>query len=199
MKRTVLLVLAALALSLPAADGASAGARQCSAPAHKSACRDLHGVLFGLCQAYCEALRCPNARDRRACEQLRKQYEKASKGAPPPCDEVEEPPVCGDGDVNQEGEQCDDGNNDSCDGCSFDCRTESCGDGLLCGAEECEAGDVCDDGQFCTEECTCPPPLPPPPPVFCGDSPAPECGGECPQGLTCTDLGILPFCECFVL
>jgi cysteine-rich repeat protein len=49
---------------------------------------------------------------------------------PPP------PPTCGDGNVDT-GEQCDDANEISCDGCTG-CVTDKCGDNLLCGNEQCE-------------------------------------------------------------
>ncbi|HEY5947932.1 MAG TPA: myxococcus cysteine-rich repeat containing protein, partial [Kofleriaceae bacterium] len=55
----------------------------------------------------------------------------------------EEQPACGDGTVD-EGEQCDDGNTTSGDGCSATCETEpppppppSCGDGNVDAGEQC--------------------------------------------------------------
>ncbi|MFQ5515772.1 MAG: DUF4215 domain-containing protein [Myxococcota bacterium] len=53
-------------------------------------------------------------------------------------------PRCGDG-VLDSGELCDDGNIESCDGCSEDCQIEIgglCGDGILNAA----CGETCDDG-----------------------------------------------------
>ena len=53
-------------------------------------------------------------------------------------------PECGNS-VLEIGEMCDDGNTDSCDGCSDTCRTETgliCGDGTLNTA----CGEACDDG-----------------------------------------------------
>src|SRR5262249_5323661 len=40
-------------------------------------------------------------------------------------------PTCGNAMV-EGSEQCDDGNTDNCDGCSANCTTESCGDGVVC-------------------------------------------------------------------
>ena len=55
---------------------------------------------------------------------------------------------CGDGVVDT-GEQCDDGNRESCDGCDRDCSTPRCGNGAACSAESCDdgnavSGDGCD-------------------------------------------------------
>jgi cysteine-rich repeat protein len=180
--------LAVCALALATPSTAAARPRRL-----ENSCREVRNVvLHGLCRTYCDALQCDLRDDRRACEPLRRLYERVSRGSTLPCEEVEEPPVCGDGEVNQNGEQCDDGNNDSCDGCSFDCRLELCGDGVLCGAEQCEAGDVCDNGLDCNDDCTCPDD--PPPPLTCGESAAPECGGSCPSGRVCVSRET--FCEC---
>ncbi len=47
--------------------------------------------------------------------------------------------ACGDGNLDP-GEQCDDGNTVSCDGCSASCQVEACGNGKVECAEECDAG-----------------------------------------------------------
>jgi len=47
--------------------------------------------------------------------------------------------ACGDGNLDP-GEQCDDGNNISCDGCNAACQIEACGNGKVECAEECDAG-----------------------------------------------------------
>ncbi len=65
-------------------------------------------------------------------------------------------PYCGDG-TQDEGEECDDGNNEPGDGCAPNCTLEPiCGDGLRERGEECddsntEPGDGC--GADCTIEC----------------------------------------------
>lgn len=66
--------------------------------------------------------------------------------------------ICGNG-AQEIGERCDDGNTDSCDGCSSTCRVETCGNGVL------ECGEQCDDGDAngteatrCSASCTIAPP-----------------------------------------
>ncbi len=53
------------------------------------------------------------------------------------------PPICGNGSV-ETGEQCDDRNPISEDGCSAQCRTEYCGDRVI----QTRRGEICDDGNF---------------------------------------------------
>jgi cysteine-rich repeat protein len=92
-------------------------------------------------------------------------------------------PACGNS-VLEIGEMCDDGNTDSCDGCSAGCRTESglvCGDGTLNTA----CGEACDDGDTdscdgCSELCEIELGL------ICGDSVLnTACGEECEQDVDC--------------
>ena len=64
-------------------------------------------------------------------------------------------PVCGDGVVDT-GEQCDDGNTASGDGCSATCTTETpanvCGDGTVGGTEQCDDGNTT-SGDGCSATC----------------------------------------------
>ncbi len=89
-----------------------------------------------------------------------------SKTPPDSC----KPPECGDGHVQQSiGEACDDGNDKSGDGCSFDCSaiesnfacptpgkpcvsTVVCGDGRLTGGEKCDDRNTV-SGDGCSKDC----------------------------------------------
>jgi cysteine-rich repeat protein len=106
---------------------------------------------------------------------------------------------CGDGILNL-GEECDDGNNVSCDGCSDFCEIEVgyvCGDGILnTDCEECDDGNT-DPGDGCRADCTL---------EICGDgildpqegcddgnnTPCDGCSSDCviEEGYVCGD-GIL--------
>jgi cysteine-rich repeat protein len=89
---------------------------------------------------------------------------------PPPVVEPPPPPVCGNGKL-EAGEECDDGNTVSGDGCSCVCMIEPppppppppppvCGNGKL------EAGEQCDDGNTVSGDgCSCTCTIEPPPPV----------------------------------
>jgi len=83
-------------------------------------------------------------------------------GAPEFCNGVDDdcdpatpecPPICGDGAVDP-GEQCDDSNLISGDGCSASCVTEFCGDGVTqpALAEECDDSNTV-PGDGCTAQC----------------------------------------------
>lgn len=65
--------------------------------------------------------------------------------------------ACGNGQLD-ENEACDDGNNESCDGCSADCtRIDAvCGDGLRECSEACDDGNTI-PGDGCEANCTLPP------------------------------------------
>ena len=63
-------------------------------------------------------------------------------------------PVCGNG-IIEAGEECDDGNTRSLDGCDPTCRLEHasrCGDGIVDSDEECDEGDDI-DGDGCSKRC----------------------------------------------
>ena len=60
-------------------------------------------------------------------------------------------PICGDGQVNQESEECDDGGESPF--CNLDCTLSECGDGVI----NPRAGEECDDqgeSETCNENCT---------------------------------------------
>jgi len=63
-------------------------------------------------------------------------------------------PVAGEcGDGEDDGEECDDGNNIDGDGCNADCEEEFCGDGIVNNEDEnCDDGDS-EDGDGCDENC----------------------------------------------
>ncbi|MEW6272623.1 MAG: DUF4215 domain-containing protein [Thermodesulfobacteriota bacterium] len=67
-------------------------------------------------------------------------------------------PECGNA-FTDVGEACDDGNTESCDGCSADCmRVDAvCGDTVRECGEQCDDGDV-EDGDGCQADCTLTPP-----------------------------------------
>jgi cysteine-rich repeat protein len=60
-------------------------------------------------------------------------------------------PTCGNSTVDP-GEQCDDGNLISGDGCDDTCRTEKCGDGVVTGSEACDDGNT-KSGDGCSATC----------------------------------------------
>ena len=61
------------------------------------------------------------------------------------------PNTCGDGNLEY-GEDCDDGNIVSNDGCSNTCEEEFCGDGIVNYGEECDDGNLV-SGDLCSENC----------------------------------------------
>ena len=90
--------------------------------------------------------------------------------------------VCGDGNLDL-GEQCDDGNNATEDGCNPDCRltTATCGDGDVSLYESCDDGGTA-DGDGCSADC-----------LFEGTT----CGDEEVEGLEeCDDGNSTPFDGC---
>ncbi len=120
-------------------------------------------------------------------------------------------PACGDGVLNQEGEECDDGNSVPGDGCTGICRVEPnwecpragepCTSLIRCGNGVIEAGEVCDDGNTtdddgCNATCDvlhasfiCPEPGEPCQRVeFCGDGRI-KGGESCEDGNTLSGDG----------
>jgi len=65
-----------------------------------------------------------------------------------------DPGTCGDG-ILQAGEECDDGNDISDDGCSADCLTDKagCGDGVVGAEEQCDDGPDNGPGKACLGTC----------------------------------------------
>ena len=85
MKNLFVFSLGLLALAVPVlAKGTPDG----QPPSEETVCNGLDGALFGLCNAYCEAMDCdsPNhhASDT-ACARVLDNYRKHSGGQPPPC------------------------------------------------------------------------------------------------------------------
>ncbi len=80
--------------------------------------------------------------------------------------------VCGDG-VEGVGEQCDDGNTTSGDGCSNICVAEVCGNGTLDAGEQCDDGNIV-NGDGCSDVCQVEISV-------CGDG-IPQSGEECDDG-----------------
>jgi len=58
---------------------------------------------------------------------------------------------CGNGTVDP-GEQCDDGNTTSCDGCDSNCKVSGCGNGVVCPPEQCDDGNGT-NGDGCSSTC----------------------------------------------
>jgi cysteine-rich repeat protein len=104
-------------------------------------------------------------------------------------------PSCGDGHLDTGcGEECDDGNDTPCDGCTA-CHLDTCGDGTVCPSEgeQCDDGnatpcdgctgckaDTCGDGVTCANEGEqCDPPA--------GPAACPTCSATCQLAATCGD------------
>jgi hypothetical protein len=85
MKNLFVFGLGLLALAVPAlAKGTPDG----KPPSEETVCDGLKGALFGLCNAYCEAMDCdsPNPHaSPTACAQVLGNFMKHSGGQPPPC------------------------------------------------------------------------------------------------------------------
>ncbi len=93
-------------------------------------------------------------------------------------------PRCGDSKVDA-GEDCDDGNTVSCDGCSYECKKERCGDNFVCYPELCEPPNTL----TCDSACRA---IPPP---ACGDGTLDVITGEqCDDGNLMAGDGCSPGC-----
>jgi len=96
-------------------------------------------------------------------------------------------PSCGDG-VIDAGEQCDDGNTTSGDGCSSSCQDEPrCGNGTLDAGEQCDDGNTT-DGDGCSASCT------DEPKPCCGDGVI-DAGEQCDDGNTTSGDGCSSTCQ----
>ncbi|MBF0106893.1 MAG: DUF4215 domain-containing protein, partial [Deltaproteobacteria bacterium] len=98
-----------------------------------------------------------------------------------PCDENCTFPGCGNGIFN-EGEECEDGNIESNDGCSASCMYESCGDGVTQADEECDNGEASNSdtaADACRLSCVN---------AACGDGVV-DSGEECDDGNEVEDDG----------
>jgi len=116
-------------------------------------------------------------------------------------------PFCGDGDVNQETEQCDDGNTADGDGCSAICEIETppsdCGNGEIDEGEECDNGTAngmaCQpeygDCQYCSAICTLATALGP----YCGDNNVDTPHEQCDDGNTNSNDGCSATCQVEIL
>jgi len=146
---TVFLVALVLGVGL-AFVAASARTPDRETPAEESVCDGTTGAAFGLCNAYCEAQDC-DVHDRKSCKRLRKNYKKKTGTDVFPCDAR-----CGDGLVDLDFEECDDGNNEPGDGCSPNCREEFCADGVVIpDLEACEVDADCVEPFLCMENGEC--------------------------------------------
>ncbi len=100
-------------------------------------------------------------------------------GCVEPTDEVVDTRTCGNGTIDP-GEQCDDGNTMSHDGCSETCTIESfCGNGIVEPGEECDDGNI-DNDDGCSRECQVE--------TGCGNGIL-EIGEECDDGNVDSDDG----------
>lgn len=85
MRNLFVFSLGLLALAVPAlANGTPDG----QPPSEETVCSSLDGVLFGLCNAYCEAMDCDSPQPQAsptACARVLSNFMKHSGGQPPPC------------------------------------------------------------------------------------------------------------------
>src|SRR6185295_15274685 len=64
-----------------------------------------------------------------------------------------ESPACGNGTLDAQCEQCDDGNHTDGDGCDANCTPTACGNGVISAAEQCDDGNQT-SGDGCDANCT---------------------------------------------
>jgi cysteine-rich repeat protein len=96
------------------------------------------------------------------------------------------PPQCGNDEL-EAGEECDDGNETSCDGCSETCQEERCGNDRVDCGEECDDGNLT-PGDGCSATCTSESP------PECGNHVL-EAGEECDDGNLTSCDGCSAICE----
>jgi cysteine-rich repeat protein len=99
--------------------------------------------------------------------------------------------TCGDGKINQEWEECDDGNREDNDTCSNTCKKAVCGDGMVQYHEQCDvsiAWDQCGAGFLCID-CACLKPK------FCGDGQINQNTEQCDDGNANNNDGCSTLCK----
>ncbi len=95
-------------------------------------------------------------------------------------------PDCGDGIVQEDEEECDDGNDDDTDECISSCKIAVCGDGrVFVGTEECDDGND-DDTDACSSKCEI---------AVCGDGVVREGVEECDDANRIETDGCLSDCK----
>ena len=120
-------------------------------------------------------------------------------------DDPEEDPYCGDGVINQDSEECDDGNNDNGDGCDANCQIEeddpgddqpsaTCGDGVVNqDSEECDDGNT-DNNDGCGTNCKIIEIEEDQVSATCGDGVVNQDSEECDDGNTASGDGCSSIC-----
>ena len=96
---------------------------------------------------------------------------------------------CGDGVVNQQSEDCDDGNTDDQDGCTSECViTCVCGDAIVCPLEDCDDGNLVDEDD-CPSSCRIEAQ------AFCGDGIKNQPSEQCDDGNAVEDDACSTACQ----
>ena len=120
-------------------------------PVGLEACDDGNASDFDDCTTACEPARCGDGFIQAAAGELCDEGAENGAGCSPACALVNVA-ACGDGALDS-GEQCDDKNTASDDGCSALCAQESCGDGVLQSTEACDDGNL-EPNDGCAADCT---------------------------------------------